>query len=63
VEEQLEYFTLEQKLGNKTKVNRYHLPPAMEGRWCGDVSVWNNYATFHHDVMHGRRIGNGYLRY
>lgn len=63
VEEQLEHFSLEQQLGNKTKVNKYHLPLSHSSNWCGNINIWNEYATFHHDVIHGRRSGKGYLRY
>ena len=63
VEEQMENFSLEQQLGNKSEVNRYHLPLVRDATWCGrDLSVWSDYAKFHHDVIHGRRKGNGYLR-
>ena len=63
VEEQVEHFSLEQQLGNKSTVNKYHLPLAHDTRWCGNIAVWNEYAKFHHDVLHGRRRGKGYLRY
>ena len=59
----MEDFSLEQQLGNKSKVNKYHLPQAHDARWCGDLSVWSDYAKFHHDVIDGRRRGKGYLRY
>ena len=58
-----DHFSIEQQLGNKTRINRYHLPLAHGATWCGNISVWNEYATFHHDVIHGHRSSNGYLRY
>ena len=59
----VDHFSLEQQLGNKTKVNRYHLPLVHGATWCGDINVWNDYAIFHNDVIQGRRSGNGYLKY
>ena len=59
----MDHFSLEQQLGNKTKVNRYHLPLVHGATWCGDINVWNDYAIFHNDVIQGRRSGNGYLKY
>ena len=59
----MEDFSLAQQLGNKTIVNKYHLPLVHDVAWCGNVSVWNEYVNFHHDVLHGHRAGKGYLRY
>ncbi|XP_065911423.1 uncharacterized protein [Dysidea avara] len=58
---QVENFSLGEQLGNKSRINDIHLP--VEGNWCGDNNVWNNYAIFHRDVLRGHRKGNGYLRY
>ena len=61
--EQTEHFSLDQQLGNKSEVNRYHLPLVHDSTWCGhDLTVWSDYAKFHHDVIHGQRKGKGYLR-
>jgi len=57
---QLESYSLSEQLGNKSRINDLHLP--VEGNWCGDNSVWNNYAVFHRDVLRGRRKSSGYLR-
>jgi len=57
---QLENYSLGEELGNKTRINRNHLP--QEGNWCGDIGVWDRYADFHHDVLSGHRKSNGYLR-
>ena len=60
VQQQLESYSLGEQLGNKSKINDIHLP--VEGNWCGDNSVWSNYAAFHRAVLHGKRNSSGYLR-